>query len=81
MNKIAVVAMCVLAGCTNPEHAERTLNGAGYTTIKLDGYDWLNCSEDDFYHDRFTAVGPTGQPVSGVVCSGLFFKSATIRLD
>ena len=81
MNRIAVVALCALAGCTNPAHATRTLNGAGYTAIKMDGYGWLNCSKDDFYRDRFTAVGPTGQPVSGVVCSGLFFKSATIRLD
>lgn len=81
MNRIAVVAMCVLAGCTNPEHAARTLNGAGDTEIQLKGYDWLNCSKDDFYHDRFTAVGPSGQSVSGVVCSGLLVKGATIRLD
>lgn len=47
----------------------------------MTGYDWLNCSEDDVFHDKFTAKGPTGRRVSGAVCAGLLFKGATIRLD
>jgi hypothetical protein len=80
--KIATAILAVfLVGCTQPDKAARVLSGAGYTNIEMHGYDWLNCSEDDSYHDKFTAVGPAGQQVSGVVCGGILFKGATIRLD
>jgi len=69
----------VLAGCTNSEDANRALSNAGYTDIRTGGYAWLDCSKDDFYHTEFTAGNPNGQQVAGVVCSGLLFKSATIR--
>jgi hypothetical protein len=81
MKKLIVFAMVVLSGCTQPDVATRVLSGAGYKDIQMHGYDWLNCSKDDQYHDKFTATGPTGQKVSGVVCAGLWFKGATIRLD
>lgn len=77
----ASLLTAVLCGCTQPETAQRVLTGAGYKDISMQGYDWLNCSKDDTYHDKFTATGPTGQKVSGVVCAGLFFKGATIRLE
>lgn len=75
-----VVALAMSA-CTKPESAARQLEAAGYTDIQLQGYDWFNCSKDDAFHDKFTAKGPTGKPVSGVVCNGLLFKGGTIRLD
>lgn len=71
----------MLGGCTQPDTAARVLADQGYTQIELHGYDWFNCSKDDTYHDKFTATGPTGRKVSGVVCGGLFFKGATVRLD
>lgn len=77
----ASVLTVMLGGCTQPEHAARVLADQGYTNIKMNGYDWFNCSKDDTYHDKFTATGPTGRIVSGVVCAGLFFKGATVRLD
>lgn len=76
---VLTVGLCV--GCTQPETAQRVLTGSGYKDISMQGYDWFNCSKDDFYHDKFTATGSTGQKVSGVVCGGLLFKGATIRLD
>lgn len=78
---LAILIAACLAGCTEPDRAHAVLEGAGYTEIRMGGYDWLNCSKDDQYHDKFTAKGPTGKTVSGVVCAGLFFKGATIRLD
>ena len=80
--KLAALLLAVaLFGCTQPDHARRVLESAGYTEIQMQGYDWLACSEDDTYHDKFSAKGPNGKPVSGVVCAGLLFKGATIRLD
>ena len=69
----------LLSACTSSKDATRALDNAGYTHIKTGGYSWFVCSESDFYHTKFTAINPIGKTVSGVVCSGLFFKSATIR--
>lgn len=83
MNKVIaliLVGLCV-SGCTQPDRAHRVLADQGYTEIKLHGYDWWNCSEEDTYKDKFTAKSPTGKDVSGVVCAGLFFKGSTIRFD
>lgn len=74
----------VLCSCMthNPEEAVRILEDAGYTEIVLTGYR-MGCGEDDNMHTGFTAKGPTGRPVSGVLCGDykLFGKSNTIRLD
>lgn len=66
-------------GCTRPDEARKVLGQAGYTDIKPGGYCVFCCSKDDTFHTEFTAKGPTGQPVSGVVCSG-WMKGSTIRL-
>ena len=68
-----------MSACSNSEDAHRALNNAGYTNIKAGDYDWFACGQDDFYHTKFTATNTVGKQVSGVVCSGLLFKSATIR--
>lgn len=69
----------ILAACTNSEDARRALTSAGYTNISTGGYDWFACGGDDTYATKFTATNPAGNRVNGVVCSGLLFKSATIR--
>ena len=79
--KLIIVLALSLTACTQPETASRVLSSQGFTNIKMDGYDFFNCSKDDAYHDKFAAKGPTGQQVSGVVCAGLFFKGSTVRLD
>lgn len=67
-----------LAGCSSANDANKALKGAGYTDIQIKGYAIFGCSEDDSFHTEFTAKGPTGQPVEGVVCSG-WLKGGTIR--
>lgn len=81
-NAIALtLTLALLAGCTQTDDAVRVLESAGYTDVQLDGYDFFNCSKDDFYKTKFRAKGPNGKPVSGVVCAGLLFKGATVRLN
>lgn len=72
-----IIGLC--AACSSPEDARRALNGAGYSKISTHGYDFFACGQDDFYHTKFSATNMQGKRVSGVVCSGLLFKSATIR--
>ena len=69
----------VMSGCTNRTDAERALKAEGFSDIKITGYSWFACSEDDFYHTGFEATNHNGAKVKGTVCSGLLFKNATIR--
>lgn len=75
-----LVFAALLAGCMSPDTAQRALAGAGYTKVVLTGYRFLGCGDGDLNRTGFEAVGPSGQHVTGVVCSGVF-KGATIRLD
>lgn len=79
IKNILLLSLLLLSGCTNREDAERALTSEGYSNIHITGYAWFACSEDDRFHTAFTAVNRDGKQVSGVVCSGLFFKNATIR--
>lgn len=78
---VVIIALGILAGCTDPQGAVKTLNGAGYSDIKTGGYSWFACGKDDTYSTSFTAKGPTGVSVSGAVCSGWLFKNSTIRTE
>lgn len=81
MKRILFVICCLflLIGCTNSDDAIRALDGAGYTQIEIGSYSWFACGSEDFYSTKFTATNPLGKRVSGVVCSGLLIKNATIR--
>jgi len=76
---IGAIALLLLTGCTNRDDADRALQAQGFTNIQETGYDFMACSENDFYHTGFTATNSNGKRVSGTVCSGIFFKSATVR--
>jgi hypothetical protein len=77
--KIAFALFLFLAACSDADTAHRALEAAGYTEIAISGYSFWGCSEDDNFKTGFTAKGPNGALVKGVVCSGLF-KGATIRI-
>ncbi|UNY41085.1 lipoprotein [Klebsiella phage KP185] len=82
MKKILITTLAfMMIGCTDADNATRVLDNAGFTDIKITGYKFFSCSEDDFQHTGFTAIGPTGKPVNGTVCSGLFLKNSTIRYE
>ena len=75
----ALAAVLLCCACTAPDTAYDALHGAGYTTINITGYEFFGCAQDDQFHTGFTAIGPGGASVSGVVCSS-FLKGATIRM-
>ena len=77
---IASALALALTGCASPDHAQQVLVDAGYSDVRTGGYSWLGCGKGDIYATNFEAVGPTGRPVKGTVCSG-FFKGATIRFN
>lgn len=76
----AILSISILSFCTDEAGAERILKANGFTEIQFTGYSWLSCSDDTF-STGFIAKGPTGLPVKGAVCSGMFFKNSTIRFE
>jgi hypothetical protein len=74
------VVLAMIVGCTDSDNAVRVLKAQGYTNIKTTGYCFFGCSKDDTVATGFEATAPNGQKVEGVVCQGLMFKGATIRL-
>jgi hypothetical protein len=81
MKRLLLLAALVCAGCTDKDGAADALRKAGYTAIETGGYSWFGCGKGDDYATKFKAKGPTGVPVSGVVCAGVLGKGKTIRLD
>jgi hypothetical protein len=65
---------------SDPEGARRAIEAAGYRNIAITDARMFGCGEGDFYHTGFTATGPTGIEMSGVVCGGMG-KGNTIRTD
>ena len=76
---MVLLGAILMTGCTSQSDAERALSAESYTNIQYTGYDFFSCSKDDFFHTGFTAENANGKRVEGTVCSGLLFKSATIR--
>lgn len=80
MKRFAILAALMLAACSDPDTARRVLEKNGFTEISVGGYAMFFCGKDDDFSTAFSATSPTGQRVSGAVCSG-WFKGATIRFD
>lgn len=84
MKKIFVSAFLALtlASCgVNQSRAVKNLEASGLTNVRVGGYAWFACSQDDSFGSTFTATGANGQPVTGSVCSGFWGKGMTIRFD
>ncbi|WP_080437024.1 hypothetical protein [Burkholderia ubonensis] len=77
---LMVLAIVALAGCTDEPGARKALAGAGFKDVSITGYSFFGCDKHDIFSTGFEARGPTGQFVTGVVCSG-WMKGATIRFD
>ena len=77
---IMVCAVLSLCACTRPDATKDLLTSQGYKDVTITGYSFFACSKDDTFATGFDAVSPTGQRVSGAVCSGLM-KGSTIRFD
>lgn len=81
MKKVIAVMITTVAlyGCSNKEDAVRALESSGYSEVVVTGWKPFSCDEKDFFSTGFKAKNPAGKRVSGVVCSGLLFKNATVR--
>ena len=79
MKILILLSAILLVACSRPEGSTRALKQAGYTNITIEGMAFFGCSESDSFNTKFTATGPRGHSVKGVVCSGLM-KGFTIRL-
>lgn len=82
MNKtvLSIIVALTVGACSDSDTATKALRGAGYTQVQITGYRFFTCGERDSFHTGFSALGPTGVPVKGTVCSG-WLKGATIRMD
>lgn len=80
---IAVAALS-LSACSDPKGAEHALKVSGFKEIHITGYRFFGCANgkesQDTFHTGFTAVGPSGEKATGVVCSG-WLKGSTVRID
>lgn len=83
MKSLIFFLILALGSCTDPERAHHTLDVAGYTSIQTGGYASTSCGDGDATCTSFTAIGPTGRPVSGAVGCGRSGcgKGCTIRID
>ena len=81
MNKIILASILAvfMSGCTDENTAIKTLDDAGFSEVRMTGWNAFSCSEDDFYHTGFIAKNQNGKTVDGTVCSSILFKGATIR--
>lgn len=78
-NVVFVLAFISLVGCTSESDARSTLHKAGYSDIKVGGYAWFECGENDRFQTKFTAKNPAGHYTNGTVCCGWLTKGCTIR--
>lgn len=78
--RICVAAVVLfLVSCSDETSTRRTLEGAGYSNISIEGWG-LGCPEYENTCTKFSATGPTGKRVKGAVGCG-FLKGCTIRVD
>lgn len=82
---LALLAALAMAGCVPvseiaPDKTVQVLEKAGYSEITTGKYRLFACPKEDIYATEFTATGPSGQQVSGVVCQSVIGGSL-IRID
>lgn len=74
---IGVIFLCMLPKWERGDEERAVLSSAGYSSVKLTGFSVLGCP--DLFGMKFEGNGPTGVPVKGVVCKGIFTQ-ASIRI-
>lgn len=80
---IAAIGAAVIftpIGCTQPDDARRVLESAGYKNVEITGWRPMMAADDEQYSTGFSAIGPSGQRVTGAVTARAFGGS-TIRID
>ena len=76
----ALLLLGATACTAPPSEVERVLADQGYTDITVGGYAAWGCGKNDTTANKFTAKGPTGRRVKGVVCGSVGWgKAYTVR--
>lgn len=81
MKRFVILAVALsLAGCvTPPDVTKSAVEAMGLHDVVVGNADF-GCGEDDLVGRKFTAKNTDGVYVEGVVCKGLLFKGATVRI-
>lgn len=78
---VCLMLAVALFGCApDSQRAVNSIESAGYTRVRLGGYPFYACSDDDNFNVEFSAINANGHEVHGALCCG-FLKNCTIRLD
>lgn len=81
MKKIIIVLISLfLCSCTKPDEAIRILGVNGFSNIETTGYSVYGCGDDYFYSTGFKAR-KNGYPITGSVCSKLFYGQTVIKFN
>lgn len=82
---LAAVLTIVVALAVTPTACEvddatatRVLAAEGYDDVRLTGFEWFACGQDDGMSTGFVAKR-NGLAVEGVVCCGALVKDCTVR--
>jgi hypothetical protein len=87
---IAVIVFMILLECrgafVSPQVAVNTLETQGYSQITITDHHYVavglqGCGTEDAAKFDAEAVNPAGRRVALFVCTGMFFKGATIRTN
>jgi hypothetical protein len=71
---VATPFACVVSN----DNLQRATKPLGITEAKVTGFSWFGCGEDYVTHGEFEGKSAKGEPVSGVVCCGVF-KGCTLK--
>jgi hypothetical protein len=80
MKIFILLLACFLSACTDSSSVKQYAEIDGWDSYEVTGYRWFGCSKEDFYNTGFKAT-KNGKIFTGVVCKGILFRGATLRLD
>lgn len=85
-----MLLLCVLAvaGCKMDDAEKHVVYGTdsrlaieafGFTNVKLEGPSFYGCGKDYSIATEFTATGPAGHHIEGVVCGSFLMKGWAVK--
>ncbi len=86
---IALVVLSIWTGrgvIASPDVAIRTLAAQGFSNVQIVDHTWFavgfrGCDEKDAARFTARATNAAGRPAEVYVCTGVFFKGGTVRVQ
>lgn len=63
-----------MVACTNEYRTKQFLTKKGFSFIKINGFSFNSCPDNEFYRTSFTAYNQNGKKIKSFVCCGLISK-------